>query len=36
MSEKLASAVPAILFALGSLAFLVGNLILIWRTFRGQ
>jgi len=34
MSEKLISAVPAILFAAGSALFLIGNLILVARAMR--
>lgn len=34
MMPKLAAAVPAILFSIGSALFLVGNLILVMRAFR--
>lgn len=36
MSERLAAALPAILFAAGSALFLVGNLYAIWRIMRGS
>lgn len=34
MSAKIAVAIPAILFAIGSALFLVGNLILVARALR--
>jgi hypothetical protein len=34
MSEKLIEALPPVLFALGSAAFLIGNIILIARIMR--
>lgn len=34
MSGKLVEAMPAILFAIGSALFLVGNLLIVWRLWR--
>jgi hypothetical protein len=34
MGERIIAASPAILFAVGSAFFLIGNLIIVWRSFR--
>lgn len=33
-ASRLAEALPAILFSIGSLLFLIGNLVLVWRALR--